>query len=363
MRISILLLCIFTVISTYGQNEIVHFLENEGTITYVDDNKDSFYTVSFPGDSLEILDNESVVFMVDSSVIQIIKWPVEEEMAGYKYDSINESSMLNHFWENEFYYMQRHVYKRKLKCETEIFTNNYSKQFVLKYFRQNVDSIDSNFKRSTNDTTIEKVFPIEFQAYLLFTTNSYVTMINIPIYYEENISNKIEIIKSQIANSVRIYSWYIDFDILYNQIYYNLKGESFIINDTNHGIQFILPFWLNVGDYFDYYLVGTYPDINNISNASSMNFVPKSKFKSFKSFVDNSIKNEIIEDYSMIEKNENELLLYKVVQKNNGNSFYCQYGFMELNNYYVFVNFTATETTYNKNLERFYEFANSIRKL
>jgi len=363
MRISISIVFLFIVLNSYGQYGMIHFIENDGTITYIDNNEESHYAISFSGDSLVILDNETGIFMVDSTALQIIKWPIEEEMLGYKYDSINESRVLDTFWENELYYMQRQVYKRKLKCKTEYFTNNYSKQFLLKYFRQNTNTLDSSFSSSLRDTTTEKVFDVEYQAYLLFTTNSYVTMVNIPIYYGEKISEKLENIKSQIANSVRIYSWYINLDILYSQISHNLSAESFTVNDTNHGVQFILPFWLNVGDYYNYYLVGVFPDINNISNALSLSFIPKSNFKSYKKFIDNSIKNESIEKYTKVAVNENGLVYYQVVNKNKGNYFYCQYGFMELLDYYVFINFTATKNTYDRNLERFYEFANSIKKI
>ena len=75
------------------------------------------------------------------------------------------------------------------------------------------------------------------------------------------------------------------------------------------------------------------------------------------------LENDRVEKYTKLTKNENGLLTYEVVNKNGDNYFYCQNGFMELANHYFYVNFTATKNTYDRNVERFTEFANSIKEI
>ena len=94
MRILIVVLSLSIINTSFCQKTDNFFLENEGVITYGDNSKGSLFTVSFKGDSLFVLDEEPILFTIDSAAIQIICWPITENFQYPPYDSISEFKIL-----------------------------------------------------------------------------------------------------------------------------------------------------------------------------------------------------------------------------------------------------------------------------
>jgi hypothetical protein len=357
-----LLFLIYAFNCAFGQENAINFLFNKGIITYIDNSINANYTVSFKGDTILQSGDLRNVYMVDSVMIQINKFPIPEEMQNFKYDSISEYKLLIHFRDYEFDYMQKEIYRQEIKCHNDFFNNINSKRFLLWYFKVPDDVNTTNEASSGKDSTIVKELVVDYQIFLAFTANFYVTMINVPVFNNENLLSKIESIKTDIANSIRVYASDININALNNQIDYHINKKPFVINDTIRGIKFIVPFWLNISKTDKYDLVGTFPDIDNISNALILAIFHKSNFDSFESFKDKMLLGKGIEHYEKINSFSDSITRYKVIYKSSdGNPFTCQYVFIYLGDNYGFLNFTATANTYEKNIGRFDEFVESIK--
>ena len=199
-----------------------------------------------------------------------------------------------------------------------------------------------------------KVLITDYQLYLTFISGSYVILINIPVFNGWELDDIINIIENDIANSVRIYGMPIDMDFLQKQIMLNQDSVDFVINDTSLQLSFTIPFWLNINAQNRYDLFAAFPDINNISNALCFAFYEKSQYKSFRAFENIILKDKKIEVKGQIQTNDNRITRYEIIDRNRG-VFFGQYIFIKCANYYGMLNFTATETTYDKNIDRLNE--------
>ncbi len=377
-KFSILILIFFCVDTLCQDNKfLINFLFNKGHITYVDNINNAYYTITFKADTV-VQVNKKDLFVMDSSMVQIHNYPILEYMYNYKYDSTMESELLLHFKDYEFDYMQDEVYKVELKAKDIFFNNKNSKRFLIWYFEVPKKSNLTDTLVQKSDTSIikeAKVYykngkylknktyetPVKYQLYFAFVANSYVSMTNIAVLENEDINKLILRYKTDIANSVRIYDNPINTNVLNNQIINKLSGKDFIINDTLKNFQITIPYWLNITDVTNRYLVGAFPDINNISNSFLMDIYNKSNYDSFEAFKNSFLTNKGVVKYEIIDSKNVKINNYLVYFQASRSMFKCQDIFFDSGKYYGLVIFTATPDTYDKNVSRFNEFKNKIK--
>ncbi len=361
------------------QTKAQGFLKNDGILTYFDKLYESNFAVSFIGDSVMNVPNFNSIYMIDmKSMVQFTKYPIPYDMKDFMFDSIKEYKLLERMRDYEFDYIQEKSFKQKIECHTEYFTNQYSKRFLIWYYKE-PDSIPNQKKSWREEVDKERGEPIatyeaDYQLYLMFTSNNCVVMINYPVFKQENLSFRLDYLKNEVANSVRVFNMNMDAGFLNKQIEHNINKKPLIVKDTFVGIQYEVPYWLNVYEQppwlknFNenkYSLFGTFPDIDNISNALVLTYLNKSRYSSYKEFIDSStIYEKDVVNFEKISGTEERFDRFKIYSKTKeGYEFTNQYVLFEVGNYYGTIYFTATPGTYDKNVNRFNEFLKSVKFL
>ena len=145
--------------------------------------------------------------------------------------------------------------------------------------------------------------------------------------------------------------------------------------DSTYGFKVVVPEWWNIRETPTNMFGGTFPAIDSIENALLIKSFKKGKFKDLADF-----ENWVIKDYSMGQTPkwslQHKVLLKKQIEdfKELGNAYKvqmlrgskiydCCYILTETENSYVWIDFTATNTTFVKNWDKFKEIVNSFKKL
>jgi hypothetical protein len=185
-------------------------------------------------------------------------------------------------------------------------------------------------------------------------------MINIPVLEHESKEAKIALLKDQVANSIRIFAAPAMEEGLHEQLVYHKLGKEFSVPDSVEGIKFTIPFWLNMMQG-PYYLLGVFPDINNVSNALLMVVIDKSKYASFQDFKTQWLNRKGGRDKSReIKSNNDKFSKYNFHENTSYGKFRGQNVFFEAKASYGVVIFTATDDTFDKNIGRFEEFLSKV---
>lgn len=180
--------------------------------------------------------------------------------------------------------------------------------------------------------------------------------LTIPVFEDENLKDEIEKLKV-VANSLRIYGGIIDMDVLLD---IKKSKEKYILKDSLNFLEFEVPNWLNVVEppYKNTFSV-TFPERHEVVNAMTIRWEYKSDSLSFNDFVNhNKIKHEDRPNYRLIEKNDSTL---KYFYTSENGWFYKQDVYLKGDNIYCFINFTATENTYDYNIHRFEDIIKKIK--
>lgn len=347
------------------QTKAQGFLKNDGILTYFDKFYESNFAVSFKGDSLIKIPVYNNIYMIDKSMVQFTKYPIPYDMKDYMFDSIKEYKLLDRIKDYEFEYQQEKSYKQKIECHTEYFTNQYSKRFLIWYYKE-PDSIPNLKKYSSTTDDKDRCEPVasykvDYQLHLMFTSNNRVVNINYPVYKQENLSLRLDYLKNEVANSVRVFNGNMDSDFLTKQIDYNINKKPFIVIDTFYGIQYEVPFWLNNSRENTFTLIGNINVDNNSKNHFALYFINKSEYTSLQSLENTYLSDPNLIKYDKINTYVELFDRYQLTVKiPDGNEIKRQLVFFETGKYYGVSDFTATPETYDKNIDRFNEFLKSV---
>ncbi len=147
--------------------------------------------------------------------------------------------------------------------------------------------------------------------------------------------------------------------IIYQQE--SLKSDSIIYTDTVHGYELVIPLWWKIKETKAFMFGGTFPAIGSVENALLFKSFDKEEFSDI-----NDFENWVIRDYSIGKpfkwSSQHFFMLRKELNDFNeiGNSFWlqlirgnkiynCCYILFETSKSYVWVDFTSTSDTYDKN--------------
>jgi hypothetical protein len=150
--------------------------------------------------------------------------------------------------------------------------------------------------------------------------------------------------------------------------------DSIIHTDSNYNFQVTIPKWWHIRETPTNLFGGTFPAIDSIENALLFKCFKKDEFKSLSDF-----ENWVIKDYSMGEtpkwSSKHKMLLKKELTdfQSLGNSYKvqllwppkiydCCYIITETSSAFIWIDFTATTTTYPKNFEKFKEIVNLFKR-
>ena len=145
--------------------------------------------------------------------------------------------------------------------------------------------------------------------------------------------------------------------------------------DTAGGYRLTVPLWWKIMETPASLFGGTFPVVDSVENALVISSAPKSRFKDFTAF-----ENWVIKSYSIMQNpawsNTIKVLLKKEiddfkdlgpafkVQLLSGKLIYdCCYIMTETKSAYIWINFTATSTTYPKNFDRLKQIVHTFEKL
>lgn len=151
-------------------------------------------------------------------------------------------------------------------------------------------------------------------------------------------------------------------------------GDSTQHVDSTYNFKLVVPDWWNIRETPSNFFGGTFPAIDGIENALLLKCFDKAKFKSISDF-----ENWVIKDYSMGQSpkwsSQHTILLkkaladfkelgnsYKVQLMKGGTMYDCCYILTETSTAYIWIDFTATSTTYPKNFEKFKEIINLFKR-
>ena len=150
--------------------------------------------------------------------------------------------------------------------------------------------------------------------------------------------------------------------------------ETLIYIDSTFNYQVEVPDWLQLMETgSDYYWGGILPAVDGIENAIVIKSFDKKVHKSFKNF-----KKYIVEDFAlgkapawstshtfMLKKNlgkyKNIGDAYKVNLLHNKRIYHCKYILLETKTAFLWIDYTATPETFDKNIEKFEEFMNGFK--
>ena len=155
-----------------------------------------------------------------------------------------------------------------------------------------------------------------------------------------------------------------------------MSGRDSIIHiDSTYGFQITIPKWWHIRETPLNLFGGTFPAVDSMENALLFKSFKKDEFKDLADF-----ENWVVKDYSLGQSpqwsSQHKMLLKKEltdfkdlgnaykVQMLRGNLIYdCCYIIAETSTSYIWIDFTATATTYPKNFDKFKEIVSLFKKL
>ena len=144
--------------------------------------------------------------------------------------------------------------------------------------------------------------------------------------------------------------------------------------DSTFNFQVKVPAWLNLRETGSAYVWGgTLPAVEGIENAIAIKSFQKKNYKSLKDF-----KNYLVEGLEFgrpVRWSQSSLFMgkkplgnyrnigdaYKVYIMRGGLLYHCEYVLLETNTAYLWIDFTSTETTFDKNSNKFEEFMSEFK--
>ncbi len=166
---------------------------------------------------------------------------------------------------------------------------------------------------------------------------------------------------------------YNDINDLNNQIE-NEEIELFKYIDSTFKYEVDIPDWLTLRETGNPELWGgTLPAVNEIENAILITGFHKTEFKSFQDFKNKIVEKNVFGQPTQMSSNyifmgkkvldeiPNIGPVYLQYHMWNNRLYDCQFVLTETETAYIWINFTATRETYDKNLEKFKEFMKEFK--
>jgi hypothetical protein len=337
-----------------------YFLKFDSTFIIVEDNKDNWFTLEFKADTLS-QDEENRIIYNNKKLLQINVIPFSKILPNQK-KPISIPKVLEAYKKWEFDYQQK-LLGIKLKGGEEFYYRD-NKPFLIWWFENPPES------ENNKSTDTEKEYDFETATFIDVRTLNVTHMlclnfsiygnknvaITIPVFEDENLKQEVEKLK-EVANSLRVYGGNIDLDVLVD---IKKSKEKYIFRDSLNFLELEIPDWANIikPPYINMF-AASFPEYHEVVNATMMRWEYKSDSLTFNDFINLSKSpHEIRPNYKLIERNDST---YKYFYTSDNGWYYQQNVYLEGDNIYCFINFTATKNTYDYNIPRFNELIKKIK--
>jgi len=363
-KIKYLIIFLLTVSSIIGQtkNEVFQYtLKLDSSILFVDNSKHNWYTLEFKTDSLQKIKGN--MFFFNGKPIQIGSLYFDSKKISIMGSAKAEKLALKEHKTWELTY-QKNALRKNLRSGNEFYYGKNEKPFLIWWFKtpQNCDvpkgdieisnSISNGVEGSGDKDFVKKA---TYQLFLDFVIDGgTIVVISLPVLEDETLSGEINKLKT-IANSLNVYGNYIDLGVLKRRL---KDKEKYFVRDSMNLVEVEIPDWMNIIKSPFNFFIATFPEKDNIVNACSMVWEYKSDSTSFQSFIKKrQLKNSDRENVRILEK---DAKIQREIYSRKDTWFLCQDVYMEGDHVFCFINFTATTTTYDFNVERFNELIQKI---
>ncbi len=152
------------------------------------------------------------------------------------------------------------------------------------------------------------------------------------------------------------------------------KADSLTYTDTTFNFQVKAPKWLNIKQTGTIYAWGgTLPAVDGIENAIVVKSFDKKDYKSMKEFKKYVVEGLVFGQAPQwsnsfifmgkkdIGKYKSNGVAYKVYLKQGNLMYHCKYVLLESSTSYIWIDFTSTQETFDKNIDKFEEFLDGFK--
>ncbi len=361
-----LLLLIITNLKAQSENQIIQFTYNLDTsVVFIDNSPRNWYTIELKTDTLIQVENN--IYFFNGKTIQIGSVQFDNgKPSGVKGSKVAEEFALESHkkWELDY---QKKVLRKRLKNDKLLYHNSNGKPFLIWWFetpkskkipeREIEVEYESAGTEITDTTAIE--FDVTHQLFLDFVIHGKTSVsISIPVLENESLDNEIEVLK-KIANTLNVYGGPIDLSVLS----YRLDNQNaYTFQDSMKQVSVELPDWFNViqTPYGKNAIIGSLPEKDNIYNSIGLMISSISDSIAYSNFSnrDRFLSNPKIDNVKVITDSDIEWRYF--CTKNNG-YFYCDEIHIRKGDLLFYINYTATESTYDFNKERLNEFIEIVK--
>lgn len=341
-----------------------YFFKVDTTYVMVDNSKGNCFTLEFKADTIYQIGNEqdeNALIVYDyRKVLQVNVIPFSNILSARK-KSVTIPKALQAYKKWELDYQQK-AWKTKLKSGEEFYYRE-DKPFLIWWFK-NPPAMDDAFEYDEAEEEMEEGTIVETKTlnvtHTLFLNFSIYGRKNvaftIPVFEDENLEEEIEKLKA-VANSLKVYGWYIDMDVLVDM---KRSKEQYVLRDSLNFLELNVPEFLNViRPIYDNMFIAGFPERHEVVNAMSMRWEYKSDSLTFNDFINRStIPHKERADYRLIEKSDS---VYRYFYTSDDGWFHHQCVYLKGDNVFCLIIFTATENTYDYNVGRFEEIIRAIK--
>ncbi|NDV47169.1 hypothetical protein D0T49_08940 [Paludibacter sp. 221] len=364
-KIILLLLFIISVSKLYTQqkDEIVRYLlKLDSTYLFIDNSNRNWYTIEIKADTFFVVENN--LYYANNKTMQLNSMPFNSGIPTGAMGSakIEEMALTKHKkWELEY---QKKLVGKKLKSEEKFFYNEKEKPFLIWWFenpkknkikkdREIILYDDADGSDLKDEDFVE--LNVTHQLFLDFVIHGNTCVsISVPVLENENLKQEINQLEN-IANTLNVYGSYINLDVLKKR----LDNTNFVIEDNKDLIEIKIPRWLNIlQSPYENFISASFPEKDNVVNGVAVFWKYKSASENFDDFKKEFFPRNIDDNSLEVLVDEKDKERYFFTRSNSW--FYCQNVFLEGTDVFCYINFTATNSTYNFNLERFCELINNI---
>lgn len=338
----------------------IHFLHFDSTYVYVDNNKDNWFTFEFNADTLELTEDNMVIYN-NMKLLQINVIPFSKIIPKQK-RSIPMTKALQAYKKWELDYHQKLV-GTKLKNGEEFYFDD-GKPFLIWWQKyppdktKNKESVNKTAEYDIETGSLVETETLHVTHMLCLNFSIYGKQnvaVTIPVFENENLKDEIKKLK-RIANSLRVYGGPVDLEVL-TEI--KTTNKNYILKDDLGLLKLNVPEWMNILKPFrEQTFFATFPEKDNVVNAMAMRWEYESDSLSFYDLINqSSTKHKETTNYRLIEENET---VFKYFYTSEGGWFLHQNVYIKSNGILYYLNFTATKNTYDYNVGRFEEILSRL---
>ena len=362
MKKNIVITFLFFLTIVTAQEGVTYF-QLDSSIVYVDNSKNTYFTVTFPADSIKST-SMSNAYLIGGNIFQFLKHDYDKTIYNNKSNPEREQQVLKAAMKYEVDYLEGEIFNQDLDIYEEVFLNNSGKRFHLWGYKI-PESAFKNIKDS--DEVQQKVSNYYF---LNCIVNDFISGIMTITYEGEDTKQKIKDIK-EISDSFKVFGGPIDIDGTYAKMDAEKDNTTISFTNKNAGFEVEIPKWANlIKSDLSVSWMATMPDIDNVKNAVSLTWFEKDTYKNFNQFNKEFILDKKIGDElnggTFLLKKELDItdnlngVAYKIQAKYGASLYDCQYVTFETQTHYVLIKFVATNKTYNLNVKKFNDFVGEI---